>query len=378
MEDGLTYTSRSKILEKLGFDSYSDYVESDMWKDVCESIMGEDTKCSVCGEVATILHHDDYSIETLRGDKTEGLFPLCKTCHFCVEFRTKKKKRRRGKSKKYKKCMMTEARQRLRVMIEAGSTNVKFPEPRQKMPKKLKKGQKKSNRPSDVWIENISFFVSKNVGVKTVDELKNLMLNYGLLCEDGVSETAIEAGFVWVYKEKEYWNHRRLKHFLGLASVIRKHEAGQKYEKNIEEKRKHLNKILHKLNSFEKQYHERNIIKGENVSKRHIRREMKIIGWNSGQKKNKKRTTKKKTRKSLVHHLKTGKRTLKERDKKPVVIEGPSCECPMCEKVFNTDMVAPESCTLICCLKCNHKGLYKEFKRDNKKILSSILNNPRF
>ena len=72
------YEKRNKILLKLGFKSYGDYLQSDLWKKIkneAHLILGD--RCIVCRRRANIFHHTVYSIETLLGKDITKLELLC-------------------------------------------------------------------------------------------------------------------------------------------------------------------------------------------------------------------------------------------------------------------------------------------------------------
>ena len=81
--------SRQKILDEIGFDSYEEYMSSDLWlkkirpqvkekfKGVCQSC-----KLEMQGKgVRQIVHHREYTKANLDGDTIEGLTLVCQSCH---------------------------------------------------------------------------------------------------------------------------------------------------------------------------------------------------------------------------------------------------------------------------------------------------------
>jgi hypothetical protein len=82
-------SSRQKILDEIGFDSYEEYMSSDLWRKKIRPKVKERFKgvCQSCklemqGKgVQQIVHHREYTKANLDGDTIEGLTLVCKTCH---------------------------------------------------------------------------------------------------------------------------------------------------------------------------------------------------------------------------------------------------------------------------------------------------------
>lgn len=87
-----TYFSRNLVLRMLGFGCYGNYLRSKVWRRLRAKILQRHNKCRLCGDKATVVHHRDYSVNTLLGRtdlKTllaESLVPICDLCHTLVEF----------------------------------------------------------------------------------------------------------------------------------------------------------------------------------------------------------------------------------------------------------------------------------------------------
>ncbi len=95
------YGSRIKVLMLLGFESYADYLESDLWKRVRTSAFAlHGSFCELCHRRADLIHHLDYSHETLAGLNMDSLTPLCKPCHEAIEFQEDGSKRNLSESQK--------------------------------------------------------------------------------------------------------------------------------------------------------------------------------------------------------------------------------------------------------------------------------------
>ena len=83
------YAARSMALTEIGFASYQEYLDSNLWKSIRRRVLARDSKrCQSCGEKAEAVHHKKYTVAVLRGDKgaLPSLVSLCHTCHHLIEF----------------------------------------------------------------------------------------------------------------------------------------------------------------------------------------------------------------------------------------------------------------------------------------------------
>lgn len=81
------YGRRNKVLKKMGFASYEEYLGSELWARIkAAGFETHGTTCLVCGNKANCLHHVHYEEPLLRGDTVRGLVPICRGCHQTVEF----------------------------------------------------------------------------------------------------------------------------------------------------------------------------------------------------------------------------------------------------------------------------------------------------
>jgi hypothetical protein len=73
----------SDSLEKLGFDSYGDYLKSNLWQGIRRRIFGRaKSRCEGCGvNRAEQVHHWSYSVATLQGERPQHLEAVCDECH---------------------------------------------------------------------------------------------------------------------------------------------------------------------------------------------------------------------------------------------------------------------------------------------------------
>lgn len=85
---GRSYDSRDAELRRIGFDSYRDYLRSDLWRAVREKVFeAKGRACHLCGGVANQVHHNRYHANDLTGKRLAYLNPVCDSCHRKIEFR---------------------------------------------------------------------------------------------------------------------------------------------------------------------------------------------------------------------------------------------------------------------------------------------------
>lgn len=88
------YGIRRAALQALGFNSYVEYLDSQLWRDVRTSVLKDrGWECELCGDEATQVHHQYYAIEDLTGARFDCLVAICRACHLVVEFDSRGKKR---------------------------------------------------------------------------------------------------------------------------------------------------------------------------------------------------------------------------------------------------------------------------------------------
>jgi 5-methylcytosine-specific restriction endonuclease McrA len=91
---GDNYTERLRNLKVLGFNSYRDYLRGRLWASVRAAALARNGgRCRGCGRPARQVHHQDYSPETLLGQRPHRLIPVCRRCHERIEFDEGGKKR---------------------------------------------------------------------------------------------------------------------------------------------------------------------------------------------------------------------------------------------------------------------------------------------
>lgn len=71
---------------------YQAYLNSKHWKKIRDDVLRRaNHKCVLCYAKATTVHHLDYSKKALQGKNKGSLVPLCKSCHYAIEFTDGKK-----------------------------------------------------------------------------------------------------------------------------------------------------------------------------------------------------------------------------------------------------------------------------------------------
>lgn len=79
---------RLVALKSMGFGSYEEYLQGDLWKGIRQNVLERDNGvCRVCESFqATQVHHTNYGRDVLRGENTHKLIAICRHCHEFIEF----------------------------------------------------------------------------------------------------------------------------------------------------------------------------------------------------------------------------------------------------------------------------------------------------
>lgn len=88
INDSIGYIQRLTTLKALGFDTYSDYLESDLWKVIRELILKRDKflcQSKGCTNKAIQVHHLAYTMNVMIGRNPGLLVSLCRECHESCE-----------------------------------------------------------------------------------------------------------------------------------------------------------------------------------------------------------------------------------------------------------------------------------------------------
>ena len=89
---GSRYDRRNAILLEMGFASYAEYLESELWRKIRRTVLCDGNACLVCGKPANQVHHTKYTLANLSGESLEGMVPICRDCHQTIEFNGKNQK----------------------------------------------------------------------------------------------------------------------------------------------------------------------------------------------------------------------------------------------------------------------------------------------
>ena len=87
------YWERNSIVRLLGFRTYTEYLESDIWEDIRVDVLTSATECVACDRRPTQVHHEEYTRENLSGASLEFLHGICRRCHYEIEFTPTGRKR---------------------------------------------------------------------------------------------------------------------------------------------------------------------------------------------------------------------------------------------------------------------------------------------
>lgn len=77
----------------VGFDSYQQYLSSDLWSQIRCRQLKRYPKCCVCGCAATQVHHVEYAVPVMGGECDELLVSVCRGCHINLEFEGEAKRK---------------------------------------------------------------------------------------------------------------------------------------------------------------------------------------------------------------------------------------------------------------------------------------------
>ncbi len=93
IEWAASYAARNAILKSIGFDSYAEYLASELWLGISAGILAKSGRCWVCRRRGTArqCHHDQYTRRNLLGETTHGIHSVCPICHRAIEFKAGKK-----------------------------------------------------------------------------------------------------------------------------------------------------------------------------------------------------------------------------------------------------------------------------------------------
>jgi hypothetical protein len=76
------YQDRNRLLLKMGFGTYADYLESPLWDGIRQRVLERDGGlCWGCKKPATQVHHQQYTRNNLSGANLFSMVAVCGKCH---------------------------------------------------------------------------------------------------------------------------------------------------------------------------------------------------------------------------------------------------------------------------------------------------------
>lgn len=81
-----SYLLRTRNLKRLGYNTYGDYLNSELWRRVRKEKLDKYPTCYCCSERAKQVHHRNYKLATLKGEDQSGLVTVCQYHHEKAEF----------------------------------------------------------------------------------------------------------------------------------------------------------------------------------------------------------------------------------------------------------------------------------------------------
>lgn len=121
-------TNRDVVAMKLGFSSFEQYLQSDLWSHIRKRFLAYSqdkgrvdersaSRCFVCKSIDNIVvFFADYSVQVLVGNRFDLMVPLCVRCHSAVEF------------KRGVKCGLDESKDRLQAIANLINQDRRFDE----------------------------------------------------------------------------------------------------------------------------------------------------------------------------------------------------------------------------------------------------------
>ncbi len=81
-----SYAERNRLLSDMGFDSYEEYLGSELWKSIRTAKAEAQPTCLLCPSPTAEIHHLSYDLTTMTGGNSHRLVGLCASCHHHLEF----------------------------------------------------------------------------------------------------------------------------------------------------------------------------------------------------------------------------------------------------------------------------------------------------
>jgi len=81
------YRERNRILRSRGYNTYAEYLKSELWQSIRARVLAQSRECYACGGYANQAHHHSYRKPDLDGRDIRRISPICHRCHKIIEFR---------------------------------------------------------------------------------------------------------------------------------------------------------------------------------------------------------------------------------------------------------------------------------------------------
>lgn len=94
-ENWSEYQLRKAALSEIGFESYEDYLKSEVWIKIRSLVFSYSKECSCCSSTPQCVHHSAYHKKVLLGELKsikKDLHALCHRCHRFIEFEGERKR----------------------------------------------------------------------------------------------------------------------------------------------------------------------------------------------------------------------------------------------------------------------------------------------
>lgn len=90
----MSASTRSRVLQSIGFRTYKAYLASPLWLSIRLRVFAvKGRRCCLCGRRAIQVHHRRYDRRTLLGLILTWLEPVCRKCHREIEIKPNGRKR---------------------------------------------------------------------------------------------------------------------------------------------------------------------------------------------------------------------------------------------------------------------------------------------
>lgn len=82
-----SYAERDALVILLGYLSYTDYLNSELWYLIKKRLRKErGDQCTFCTNPALEYHHVNYTLNCLSGTDLSSIIPVCRICHMLIEY----------------------------------------------------------------------------------------------------------------------------------------------------------------------------------------------------------------------------------------------------------------------------------------------------